>query len=242
MKKKSSKTEQKPREFAARPFAALKGLKPDDATARDAAPAKAPAPPPPKRAAEPDDLSLFLREMADVRRIRPAAEPSPKKEGEKAPEPRELAAAAEIRRQQEAEEHRVFADAISNLRLDVTFSDHLPEEKGEPPRPTSRLKQLKSGQIRVGLELDLHGLTKEEALESLESFIAAAHRRDQKAVLVITGKGNNSPGEPVLQGAVLSWLRERGKGKVAEFAPAPRELGGSGAIVVFLRTPGKKGD
>lgn len=237
MKKKSPKPEPKPREFAARPFAALKGLKADDAAAREAAP-----PPSPKRPAESDDLSLFFREMADVRRIQPAKEPLTKKGGENSPNAREPAEAAEIRRQQEVEERRVFADAISNLRLDVTFSDHLPEGDGEPPGPANRLRRLKNGQIRIGLELDLHGLTREEALESLGHFIANSHRRDQKAVLVITGKGNNSPGEPVLQGAVISWLRERGKGMVAEFAPAPRELGGSGAIVVFLKSPGKKSD
>lgn len=240
MKKKSQKTEPKPKEFAARPFAALKGLKPDDAVIKDAAPSKAPTPAPAKGPAEPDDISLFFREMADVRRIRPPSEPSPKKKGEKAPEALELAAASEVRRQQEADEFRVFADAITSLRLDVTFSDHLPEGNAEHPRPVSRLRQLKSGQIRIGLELDLHGLTREEALESLEHFIASAHRRQQKAVLVITGKGNNSPGDPVLQGAVISWLRERGKALVAEFAPAPRELGGSGALVVFLKSPGKK--
>jgi DNA-nicking Smr family endonuclease len=242
MKKKNPKNEQKPKEFAARPFAALKGVKADDATPREAAQAKALAPPPVKRTAELDDLSLFLSEMADVRRIRPPAEPSPKKGGQKLPDAREQAEAAEIRSQQEAEERQAFADAITNLRLDVTFSDHLPEANGEHPRPVSRLRQLKSGQIRIGLELDLHGLTREEALQSLGHFIASAHRRDQKAVLVITGKGNNSPGEPVLQGAVISWLRERGKGMVAEFAPAPRELGGSGALVVFLKTPAKKAD
>lgn len=240
MSKKRSKTEQKPREFAVRPFAALKGLKSDDAAARGAAPVKSPTPPPAQRPAEPDDLSLFLREMADVRRLRPPGEPSPKKGGEQAPDARELAAAAERRSRQEDEERRVFADAIKGLRLDVTFSDQFPEGEGVHSRPVSRLRQLKSGQIRIGLELDLHGLTREEALESLEHFIASAHRRQQKAVLVITGKGNNSPGEPVLQGAVISWLRERGKALVAEFAPAPRELGGSGALVVFLKPPGKK--
>lgn len=240
MSKKRSKTEQKPREFATRPFTALKGLKSDDKAAGGAAPVKSPTPPPAQRPAEPDDLSLFLREMADVQRLRPPREPSPKKGEERAPDARELAEAAELRRRQEDEERRVFADAIKGLRLDVTFRDQLPDGGGERSLPVSRLRQLKSGQIRIGLELDLHGLTREEALESLEHFIASAHRRDQKAVLVITGKGNNSPGEPVLQGAVISWLRERGKALVAEFAPAPRELGGSGALVVFLKSPGKK--
>jgi len=240
MKKKRSITEQKPKEFAARPFAALKGLKSDDGAPRNVVPVKPPALSPAPRFAEPDDLSLFLREMADVQRLRSPREPSPQKKEGQAPDVREPAEAAESRRRQEAEERRLFADAIASLRLDVTFRDQLPEGGGDHLRPLSRLRQLKSGQIRVGLELDLHGLTREEALESLDHFIVSAHRRQQKAVLVITGKGNNSPGEPVLQGAVISWLRERGKGIVAEFAPAPRELGGRGALVVFLKSPGKK--
>ena len=31
------------------------------------------------------------------------------------------------------------------------------------------------------------------------------------------------------------WLREDGKEMVVEFLPAPRQMGGDGAIVVFLR-------
>ena len=85
------------------------------------------------------------------------------------------------------------------------------------------------------MELDLHGLTRDEALESLGHFIDGAWRREMKAVLVITGKGNNSPGEPVLQAAVAGWLRDKGKKTVVEFAPAPRQMGGTGAFVVFLR-------
>jgi DNA-nicking Smr family endonuclease len=34
---------------------------------------------------------------------------------------------------------------------------------------------------------------------------------------------------------VAEWLRKKGKGLVAEFSAAPRELGGSGAFVVFLK-------
>jgi DNA-nicking Smr family endonuclease len=97
------------------------------------------------------------------------------------------------------------------------------------------MRQLKRGAIRIDYELDLHGLTREEALESLAAFVTGAFNRGQTAVLVITGKGNNSPGEPVLVGAVAGWLRDRGRGMVAEFAPAPRQMGGGGAFVVFLK-------
>jgi DNA-nicking Smr family endonuclease len=72
-------------------------------------------------------------------------------------------------------------------------------------------------------------------LEALPRFLNSAQQKGQKAVLVITGKGNHSSEEPVLSQAVASWLRDAGRTKILEFAPAPREMGGSGAYVVFLR-------
>jgi DNA-nicking Smr family endonuclease len=97
------------------------------------------------------------------------------------------------------------------------------------------MRQLRRGTIRIGEELDLHGYLKDEALRRLEHFIMNAYARAQQSVLVITGKGYNSPEGPVLQGAVFAWLREQGRGVVAEFMPAPRDKGGSGAYVVFLK-------
>ena len=97
------------------------------------------------------------------------------------------------------------------------------------------MRQLKRGTIRISEELDLHGFLKDEALKRLEHFIANAYARGSQSVLVITGKGINSPEGPVLPGAVAAWLREQGRGMIAEFHPAPRDRGGSGAIVVFLR-------
>lgn len=239
MKKKGSQPGQKPKEFSPSPFSTLKGFR-----AEPAAPGnkQAPAPsPPPRETMEPDDLNLFLREMAGVRRIT-RADKGPSDQGRrKEPVGQARSVDDELVKGVEAADQAAFAEAIARLKLDVCFSDNLPGDSGTP-RPLSRLRQLKTGQIRIDFELDLHGLTREEAVASLERFITGAHRRGQKAVLVITGKGNNSPGEPVLQGAVLSWLRERGKSMVAEFAPAPRDMGGSGALVVFLRTSRVKTD
>lgn len=163
--------------------------------------------------------------MAGVKRLAPA--PAGRKEGAPVSPPS---------RQFEEEDRRAFADAMSRLKLDVDFRDELPEEAVPyKPRSANRMRQLRRGAIRLDLELDLHGLTREEALESLALFITGAYNRGQQAVLVITGKGNHSPEEPVLQRAVAGWLREQGKTMVAEFAPAPRQMGGSGAFVVFLR-------
>lgn len=218
--KKDKKPGQKSKEFASHPFGSLKGVR----TEHKAEPRKAAAPLPEPEIA-PDDAELFLRAVADARRLHPVQAQG--KAGKPAlPKPPRL----------DDEERTLFLRALENLRLDVTFRNELPEED-EPARPlaVNRLRQLKRGTIRLDFQLDLHGLTRDEGVKSLAEFIGGAYQRGQKAVLVITGKGNRSPGEPVLQGAVTGWLREKGKAMVAEFAPAPRDLGGSGALVVFLK-------
>ena len=227
--KKEKKTVQKPMEFLSRPFGALKG-----AGLRTVQPAvEVPkVAPPPARESSMDDSELFLRAMADTRKLHPETEAAPAPRGKPAPPSGPKRQPSRI----EAEEQEFFLRAVQNLHLDVTFRDDFPDEDNPAtPLPVNRMRQLRRGAIRLDYQLDLHGLTRDEALESLKAFLASARKHDRKAVLVITGKGNNSPGEPVLQGAVASWLRDEGKGLVAEFASAPREMGGGGAIVVFLK-------
>ena len=139
------------------------------------------------------------------------------------PTPRESAAA------------ELFLQEIGRLKLEVKFTETLPDEDELKPLAGNRLRQLKRGVISVDYQLDLHGLTRDEALAELQRFLRTARAKGQTAVLVITGKGNHSTTEPVLQQAVTAWLRDAGRELVVEFAPAPREMGGSGAFVVFLR-------
>jgi DNA-nicking Smr family endonuclease len=133
------------------------------------------------------------------------------------------------------ESTKLFLQEIGRLKLETKFADSVPADDELKPLSGNRLRQVKRGVIAVSHQLDLHGLTREEALAALPRFLESARRKGQKAALVITGKGMNSPGEPVLQQAIASWLRDAGRGMVLEFAPAPRELGGGGAYVVFLR-------
>lgn len=226
MAKKRKDTPPKEKQFRSGGFGPLKGFQPQSAE-REAPRSE---PPPERRQEKMADADLFLREMTGVRPLEKGEEPS-------AALPKKVAAAA---KKIDEEERSVFLQALDTLELDVKFRDELPDDV-RPLRPasTSRMRQLKRGEIRVDLELDLHGLTREEALQSLSRFIAGAHARGQKAVLVITGKGNNSPDEPVLLGAVAGWLQDKGREMVAEFGPAPREMGGSGAFVVFLRVTGR---
>ena len=232
--KKEPKPPRRGKEFADQPFSGLKSFRIEGRTP----PLLTPAPRPAPRQAEADneDMGLFLREMTGVRKLeeRPSA-------GVKSGD--DVAACAITPPMLEEQEQQLFLDALRELELNVLFQDGIPTTGSQArPLPVNRLRQLKSGAIRITCELDLHGMTRDEAVKSLAYFISGACNRGQRAVLVITGKGNNSPGEPVLISAVTDWLREKGKGMVAEFAPAPRRMGGSGAFVVFLKGGEKPGE
>jgi DNA-nicking Smr family endonuclease len=224
--KKSKPPDKSQADFKNKPFKTLKGLVPSTSV-----PTKKNATPQARRkihGSDDDDTSLFLRAAEGAKRFGDASDAH------------DVSAAGQFPKKATArapEDSRLFLAAMK--KIGTTFRDILPErelEKDTVQRsPTSRMRQLKRGTLRISQELDLHGFLKDEALMRLEQFVAAACARGQQAVLVITGKGINSPEGPVLQGAVSDWLRKKGKGIVAEFAPAPRELGGSGAFVVFLK-------
>ncbi len=174
-----------------------------------------------------DDVALFLREVHGARVIDPPYEIRPEaKKG----------IAAEKQRGVDEDEQELFLQAMQ--RISTTARDELPKADRDDTghrSAGSRIRQLKKGTIVLSDELDLHGYVKDEALKRLEQFITGAYSQGQRAVLVITGKGINSAEGPVLQGAVAAWLRREGRGMVAEFTPAPRDKGGKGAFVVFLK-------
>lgn len=227
MKKRSKKEEKKKetaKEFATSPFKGLKAF----SVEKELFSVKEVVPVPPTRTVDENDgTDLFMRYVEGVTRLN---EPVSKK-----------AASARIKAESgglKEEDSQLFLSSLAGM--DVTFRDEFPDVEPLRPVATNRMRQVKNGSIRINLELDLHGLTRDEALTSLAQFVTGAYNRGQKAILVITGKGNNSPAEPVLHGAVASWLREAGKSMVAEFAPAPRNMGGSGAFVVFLKEKKKQ--
>ncbi|WP_246167042.1 Smr/MutS family protein [Oryzomonas japonica] len=185
--------------------------------------------------ADDGEAELFRRAMAGVKTLSAppvdAAKPTTARTGactQVQPPPPPTSGA-------DREAAELFLQEIGRLKLETKFADSLPADEELKPLSGNRLRQVKQGVIAVTHQLDLHGLTREEALAALPRFLNTARRKGQKAALVITGKGINSPGEPVLQQAVASWLRDAGRETVLEFAPAPREMGGSGAFVVFLR-------
>jgi DNA-nicking Smr family endonuclease len=233
-KKKHPDTPSKPPQFRTTPFSSLKGVVAATATATD------PAVPPAAVAAKiphvDDGAALFLQAMDDVKKLGGSRQSSGKDAISQHKGPAASAGSTAVSpASQDSAAAELFLQEIGRLKLEVKFTENLPDEDELKPLSGNRLKQLKRGVISVDYQLDLHGLTRVEALTELPRFLRTARAKGQTAVLVITGKGNNSTAEPVLQQAVAAWLRDAGRESVVEFAPAPREMGGSGAFVVFLR-------
>ncbi len=225
---KKDKAHKKPAgDFNNSPFRTLKRFTPKPVPATNTPSARAAAPA--RVSGEEDETALFLRAAAGARRIGRDASPSPDRDERRTGK---NPGAGELQ-----EDSRLFLDAMEKMGTGIREKAPAQDDEESARRSSAgRMRQLKRGTLRISGELDLHGQFREAALAKLERFIAAAHGSGQKAVLVITGKGINSPEGPVLQGAVAAWLRREGRHMVAEFAAAPRELGGSGAFVVFLRS------
>lgn len=222
--KKKNPSEQAPAQFRNNAFQTLKGL---PSSVVKPALKQSPAPRTVKKENPEDEAALFQQAVEGVRGIHSFHEPVAHEQKINTPVKPAL-----IPR----EDDQLFLQAMQ--KIGTTFRDEMPDQENEEPAPrssSSRMRQMKRGTLHISGELDLHGLIRDEALVKLSNFIGAAFRQEQQAVLVITGKGNNSAEGPVLQGAVADWLRSKGKGMVAEFAPAPRDKGGSGAYVVFLK-------
>ena len=96
------------------------------------------------------------------------------------------------------------------------------------------LRKLRRGHWVTRDELDLHGMTSDEARTSLVHFLTAARDKGARCVRIIHGKGMSSKNrEPVLKNKVRNWLMQRDE--VLAFAEAGPAEGGAGAVMVLLK-------
>jgi DNA-nicking Smr family endonuclease len=137
--------------------------------------------------------------------------------------------------QQQLDDQRVLLESLSDefdasTLLDV--DDALSFRR--PGIGTDVTRKLRKGEWSIQRELDLHGLRRDGARETLAAFIRDAHRQGLRCVRVVHGKGLGSPGRtPVLKGKVHSWLIQ--KDEVLAFVQARADEGGAGAVVVLLK-------
>lgn len=105
------------------------------------------------------------------------------------------------------------------------------------------LQKLRAGRFKPEAHLDLHGFNARQAFGALFGFIRGNWYKGMRSVLVIPGKGRNSPdGVGVLRERVQSWLtQEPFKRVVLAFCTANSADGGAGSLYVLLRKYKKKG-
>ena len=168
-----------------------------------------------------EERELFRAAMRDVRPLRDAKRP-PQRERHR---PR-----AASRR---ADEARVLAESLvlDAADLDVESGEELRYRRDSVAE--SVLQRLRRGEYAVRDEIDLHGMTQDEARLALGAFLAEAALHGRHCVRIIHGKGRGSGNRgPVLKSAVNRWLRRHAG--VRAFCSARRNDGGTGAAYVLL--------
>jgi DNA-nicking Smr family endonuclease len=177
-----------------------------------------------KKTVSDDDMALFREAVGVVRTVNNDRV----EDSKRAPSPR-------IRKSMQDDR-----SVMDSLLDDLSESDLL--ETGEhlsytlPGVQRSVLRKLKSGKYSIQSEIDLHGLTVNEARLELSDFLKAAQQRRHLCIRVIHGKGRkNANKSPRLKPAVNQWL-QRNK-MVLAFCSARINDGGTGAVYVLLKRP-----
>lgn len=124
-----------------------------------------------------------------------------------------------------------------------SLSDHIPHEltgtdeefffqrSGVAPLT---MKRLRRGYWTIQAELDLHGMTSDQARACLIDFLDECKQLGLRCVRIIHGKGLSSRNhEPVLKQKTASWLMQRDE--ILAFCQARPMDGGSGAVIVLLK-------
>jgi DNA-nicking Smr family endonuclease len=106
------------------------------------------------------------------------------------------------------------------------------------PHPIEKpvVRKLARGRLPIEGRIDLHGLTQSEAHNLLFGFLARAHERGLRHVLVITGKGTSRGSEGVIKRLVPEWLKKpEFRFLISGYEDAARGHGGEGALYIRLR-------
>jgi DNA-nicking Smr family endonuclease len=168
-----------------------------------------------------DDPDLFRRLMGDAR---------PLKHSPTATLPRRVSARARSRRNDERDVLR------ESLEHDPRTAELMSGDGLRYHRQSVRLqtmRKLARGGYSIQSELDLHGMTADEAGIALRNFINECCLRGLSCVRIVHGKGRGSGARgPILKRKVDASLRRWEQ--VLAYVSAPQAGGGTGAVYVLL--------
>ncbi len=122
------------------------------------------------------------------------------------------------------------------LEFAVEFTDEFIEGRVVGLDPLV-VNKLRAGQYSPEAHLDLHGQNAAQAYDALLLFIRQSYQRGLRTLVIVTGRGRNSPdGVGILRERIQAWLtREPLKRVVLAFCTAQPHDGGAGALYAILR-------
>lgn len=134
------------------------------------------------------------------------------------------------------DEQQALADSLSDHYIPLyeleTGEELLYLRDGHSPDILSKLRR---GHWVVQAAIDLHGLISDEARLYVATFLNDCKKRGLRCVRIVHGKGLGSRNkEPVLKHKLRGWLMQRDE--VIAYAQARKTDGGSGAVIVLLKS------
>ena len=177
-------------------------------------------PAPPRK---PDDATLFVQAMNNVRPINARG--------------RDLAPAIQSMQPMYTKALADMDDIFSGkLEFSLEYTDEFVQGHVLGLDPLV-LEKLKAGAYSPEAHVDLHGQNMEQAYATLAQFVRHAYQNGKRHLIVVTGRGKNSPGGvSVLRERVQAWFtRDPFKRVVLGFCSARPEDGGAGAVYLLLR-------
>ena len=113
----------------------------------------------------------------------------------------------------------------------------LTKDRAVEPVPFPKKLRVRAAPQRILMNtLDLHGLTVEEAYQTLCRFFTIHLRENSKTIVVITGKGTKEK-EGLIHKEIKNWLETP---SFSEKINQVRWLNGGGALEIILKRKKKK--
>lgn len=118
---------------------------------------------------------------------------------------------------------------IGVMKVNVKLSDLRPDKRREEKESTGRTKMMMMSKARsISPEIDLHGMTVDEATHELDKYLDDAYLANLRQVRVVHGRGTGA-----LKNGVTAYLKKHPL--VARVLPAPFAEGGFGATIVEFK-------
>lgn len=178
----------------------------------------------------PDEVDIFARAMSGVVPLEKKGAKKSSSHDKKTSPPYPVPDV-----EQEVMEH--LRDLVNGTAdMDITFSDEYIEGSISGVDKNT-MRRLKRGQIPIQDHIDLHGLTQKDAEIRVREFLVNSQARGMQCVLIVHGRGLNSPDSiPVLKERLPVWLNKGPARRIVKaFSSARPYDGGTGAIYVLIR-------